>query len=149
MAEDIVKVACYAFALGNGGQGDVFFERGAEFDAGAPLLGVVDITATDHHHEEDREECVGPAYMKGTIVRDKSEVRAFSQDGNSFQEDESDDAPGGLDDERKNSRGIDEECGTAAVPREHREAQSERSADRPKAPGPGIGCSVEERSEEC
>ena len=66
VAEDVMKVAGDAFALGNGSEGDVFFKGGAEFAIGAALLGEVDVAAADDDYEEDGDEGVGPADVEGT-----------------------------------------------------------------------------------
>ena len=64
VAKDVVEVAGDAFALGDGGEGDVFFKGGAEFAIGAALLGEVDVAAADDDDEEDGDEGVGPANVE-------------------------------------------------------------------------------------
>src|SRR5450631_569395 len=148
MAENIMQIACDAFALGDRSERNVLFERGAKLAFGAFLLGEVDVATANHDHEEYGDERVRPADIKRAIMCGDGEERSLREDGYTLKENEGDDLPRRLDDEGKKRCGVDEECGSAAVPREHRESQNESGADHPEACGQGWACSVEESPED-
>ena len=54
VAEDVVEIAGDAFALGDGGELDVFFLGGAELAVRALLPGDEDVAAADDEHQDDR-----------------------------------------------------------------------------------------------
>ena len=69
VAENVMQVAGDAFALGDGGEGYVFFLRGAEQAVGALLLSEEDVAAADDDRDEDGDVGVGPADVEGVLAR--------------------------------------------------------------------------------
>ena len=51
-----MQIAGDAFALGDGGEGEVLIQSGAQFALGAALLREEDVAAADDGHEEDSDE---------------------------------------------------------------------------------------------
>ncbi len=51
-----MEVPCDALALGNGGEGEVLIQGGAQLALGAALLREENIAATDDGHKKDGDE---------------------------------------------------------------------------------------------
>ena len=79
MAENIMQVTRNAFALSDGGEGDVLFKSGAELGVGTFLLGEIDVATADDDNEEYGNEGVRPADVKRAVLFVDGEEGSFGK----------------------------------------------------------------------
>ena len=133
VAENVVEIAGDAFAFGDGGEGEVFVLGFAELAIGAALLGEEDVATANDGHEKDGDEGVGPGEVEGSGLG--VEKSSFCEDENHQAEIDGEDFAQRGEGEGEEGCGVDEEGGTALVPREGDEAESEGCGDHPEAGG--------------
>jgi len=135
MAEHVMQVARDALALRDGGECEVLLLRGQQQLLGTALLREKDVATADDDHDEDADQGVRPADVKIAVGHTHGEVVALAKYEQSKQQKQRENPAQRNDAEGNERRRVDEEAGSAGVPRKGHHPQNERERNHPVAEG--------------